>query len=490
MATIEAQILFARLRPLAALPLVLLATCAVRENPALAIEPTDLRTEIVACRARIGSEHQSTEIVYAAPQGLALDDLPSSTGVETGVRLHPDGNRLVFTRERSKDQPSSREIYTWSVDRTAPEVRLTGNSWVDEGPCWSPDGSTILFASGPGLDRNLWRMDSDGQNLRQLTAGGDDRDPDWHANGVVFTRTDRAPQPTTRIFLTDGLGNQPIPLTDGQGLGDTEPAWSPDGTSILFIRQTAADQRSLMHLTLGQPQPTELSAGGIDRFPRWSPQGDGIFVARGRPGEGLDGQRLYSVAPDGTDPLLVFPDRRFAYLGFDPSPTMGPRSTNRPFAQRNLDTGELELLAGFITPGTHFSAIHVQDGSFLGLASSVSQAREIAAVLLTLNLGVADPTRIAATEIEVTAALSRTDEDSFLRIALGNLLKDRFDTVVEIAPSSSALRTYSFATSSLAHIDRDGRIFLEVIGDWSGGLQSELRIDHISVGVRVHSSGQ
>ena len=481
----EAQTLFAGLRPLAALPLAFLASCAVEETPALAIEPTDLRTELVACRARIGSEHQATHIVHTAPQGLALNDLSARVGIETGVRIHPDGNRLVFALERRKDQPSSREIYTWSVDRSEPEVRLTGNNWVDEGPCWSPDGTSILFASGPGIDRNLWRMDIDGQNLQQVTAGGDDRNPDWHPNGVVFTRTDRTTQPSSRIFLTDAAGTQPIPLTDGRGLGDSEPAWSPDGKSIIFTRQFTADRRSLMHLTLGQTEPTELSdSEGIDRFPRWSPHGDGILVARSRPAAGLDGLRLYNVAADGSDPLLVFPDRRFAYLGFDTSPAMGTRDSNRLFAHRNLDTAGIDLV-GFASQG-NLNSVRAEDGSVLGVASVISNAREIAALLLTLDLEVVDPTRIAAIRIQVTAALTRSDPDSYLRIALGNVPEDRFDTVVELAPTNNDLGTYSFATSSLAHVDRDGRIRLEVIGDLSSGAQAELLVDHIAVGVRLH----
>ena len=56
-----------------------------------------------------------------------------------------------------------------SKDQWSP-ARLTDNEWAwDHHPSWSPDGSQILFSSNRGGMRQLWIMDADGSNQRQVT---------------------------------------------------------------------------------------------------------------------------------------------------------------------------------------------------------------------------------------------------------------------------------------------------------------------------------
>ena len=79
------------------------------------------------------------------------------------------------------------------------------------------------------------------------------------------------------------------------------------------------------------------------------------------------------------------------------------------------------------------------------------------------------------------AGLSRTDDDSFLRLALRNFVAERHDSILETKPTTTGLATYAFTTSSLAHIDHAGLLQLEVIGDLSPGATAELRVDYLKV---------
>jgi TolB protein len=46
-------------------------------------------------------------------------------------------------------------------------------------PSWSPDGAKIVYSSRRGGSTQIYSMDSNGQNKRQLTEGGNHTQPTW-----------------------------------------------------------------------------------------------------------------------------------------------------------------------------------------------------------------------------------------------------------------------------------------------------------------------
>ena len=59
--------------------------------------------------------------------------------------------------------------------------RLLSESYLDEGPDWSPNGRVITFfrEAYPGAGAKLWSVDLTGRNLRQLETPTDASDPAW-----------------------------------------------------------------------------------------------------------------------------------------------------------------------------------------------------------------------------------------------------------------------------------------------------------------------
>jgi TolB protein len=59
--------------------------------------------------------------------------------------------------------------------------RILAQSYLDEGPTWSPNGRVIMFfrQGAPGAGPQIWSVDLTGRNLRQIQTPGDASDPAW-----------------------------------------------------------------------------------------------------------------------------------------------------------------------------------------------------------------------------------------------------------------------------------------------------------------------
>ena len=470
--------------------LFLIVACNGGGGRAAPISGSGLPPELVYCRSQIGKEEAATDVFAATTFGLNAKNLGSRAGVELGARISPDKRRVAFVRERKAGDPTTRDLIVAMVDNSAEELRLTNDLFRDDSPCWAPDGQSLLFASTRAGASSLWRIQADGSNLRQVT-GGEDYDPDWIAAGdlVVFTRVDRTqPQPRARLMLMAGNGSgERVLSTGGAGTslttvpGDFEGALSKDGKNALCSRVLADGVRKLMRIELATKVETFVGDGlGEDRWPRWAPAGDRIFCAQSRPLAGQPGLRLAVLGSDGKDAALLFPDKRYHYPGFDLMPDLGAYVP--PTTTQDLDIAKavLTLGAGVPSGGTR-RQIEVKDGLTYRLASQTFDSREISALRLLLGLGAPKPDAVRRVQVEVTASLSRVDPDSYFRISIRNATASRHDTVVEQSPGGTGLATWSFTLASLAHVDRDTQIELEIIGDWSPGARAELAIDAVRV---------
>ena len=89
----------------------------------------------------------------------------------------PTADRIALVSNDS----SNDEI--WVVDRDGSNGRqLTRDSysWWDKHPSWSPDGKQLVFWSNRSGKRQIWIMDADGRNPRTLSMTGyNDWDPVW-----------------------------------------------------------------------------------------------------------------------------------------------------------------------------------------------------------------------------------------------------------------------------------------------------------------------
>jgi Tol biopolymer transport system component len=243
-------------------------------------------------------KHSFPALFVACLLMLACGDDP------TGLDDAP--GRLLVTR-----QPGGNGAEIWSMRPDGSDARqLTSDNRVDGDADWSHDGERIVFTklndtTSPvpaSAHFEIHVMDADGSDVQKLTTriDGSDRFPRWSPDGtqIVFSRNSSISTGPRGIFVMNADGSNARALYTGTAF---QPDWSPDGSRILF---TANDTLHVMNANGSGVAPlggTAACAGAL-RAARWSPDGSRIALACD-----FGGSAIYTMRADGTDVVSVKP---------------------------------------------------------------------------------------------------------------------------------------------------------------------------------------
>ncbi len=114
----------------------------------------------------------------------------------------------------------------WLMDSEGNDPRqLTPGGHIDSQPTVSADGRFAVFQSRRDGETDIWRIELDSGEVRPLTSGGENFDPDVSPDGRLTVYASKG------IRRVSSDGGDPVTLTDFTA---SVPRYSPDGTMIAF----------------------------------------------------------------------------------------------------------------------------------------------------------------------------------------------------------------------------------------------------------------
>ena len=206
--------------------------------------------ERLACET-YGKTDRSLNGVYTirSSDGGGLMRLTSTGGGDHPGDYSPDGKRLVYTHFAGCcDLP--REEWMARSGVFVVNVNGTGNRKI--APCcaslasWSPKGNQIVFSrrAGDDVHSSIWVVHSDGSGLHE-----------------VDVEVPAAEYPCGAP-VSDPNYNPDNDPTVG---GCFDPAWSPDGKKIVFVRGDDALGRNVYTVNADGTGLTQVTNGGADQ---------------------------------------------------------------------------------------------------------------------------------------------------------------------------------------------------------------------------------
>ena len=212
--------------------------------------------------------------------------LADASGLIRPATVRPNGSG--FTLLETPDRTLNLGCWAWSPN----SARLACEGWDDTNPNRPAGVFTVRSADGGGLVR--------------VTANPNNHDVpgDYSPGGdrIAFLRVTDSDSETGTLFVVNTDGS-----TDGSGLrritapgfAEDSGSWSPDGKWILFSNNKQKlfvvhpDGTGLHQISL------DISGGYFASEPAWSPDGTKIVFRLFLASTG--GQRLYTMRPTGSD---------------------------------------------------------------------------------------------------------------------------------------------------------------------------------------------
>ena len=268
------------------------------------------------------------------PQIYIMDNRGSSARSISGDHFNdrhpawsPDGRRIAFVHARALGQPA---IYTMNVNG-GNRVRLA-DSDVDARPTWSPDGTQIVYTYAllKGGKRNLFVVDieaflaaKDAPPTKAEPEPKPEPEPEIVPEPEPEPEIPQKPEPEPDPHQTpdgeekkEGEGDPPqAPIADLPALEegiqrltisanhDIHPDWSPDGSKLVFTKETAPFDAAVYVVDLFSLNQIRLTgAEGYNGYPCWSPDGTKIVFSSDRNGS----FGIWIMDADGSNTALVF----------------------------------------------------------------------------------------------------------------------------------------------------------------------------------------
>tara|TARA_B100001758_G_scaffold247942_1_gene268812 strand:- start:17999 stop:19105 length:1107 start_codon:yes stop_codon:yes gene_type:complete len=192
------------------------------------------------------------DIFVANMNGKIINQLTNEPGYDAEATLSPQGDKIVFTSDRSGDL----ELYTMDLDGSNVK-QVTSQLGYDGGAFFSPDGKKLIFRSSrpeteqeineyknllkEGLvkptEMELYICNIDGSNLKRITnLGKANWSPFFHPSGnkVLFSSNHKSERGFPFNLYMINIDGTELEQITYDGVFDAFPMFSYDGKKLVF----------------------------------------------------------------------------------------------------------------------------------------------------------------------------------------------------------------------------------------------------------------
>jgi Tol biopolymer transport system component len=215
------------------------------------------------------------------------------TEMNVGPALSPDGRHIAFL--------SARELF--SIDlfladaKTGKIIRrlVSGDRdahfeslrFIESAGAWSPDGRRLAFVTFAKGDNYLGIVDVETRNVDSISVPGIDaiHNVAWSPDGKTIVIAGQMTG-VSDLFLFD-LDTKDVRRLTNDKFADFQPAFSPDGRSVVFATDRASSDMSkldfgelglaIVDVSTGVVRDLNLFANARHLNPQWSPDGGSIY---------------------------------------------------------------------------------------------------------------------------------------------------------------------------------------------------------------------
>jgi Tol biopolymer transport system component len=235
-----------------------------------------------------------------------LDALPvqflTSGNMDLWPCFSPDGTRIIFSRRVG----DSWELFVVPTIAGSPKPLTSVSLPVAATRAnWSKQGTIAFTGTAANGVNSIWTINSDGTNPQELHLSGLSNQmfyPSWFPDGSEIAAMDGQTMSIKKIDIRKSVV---VTVTDPEQVFTGMPNVAPDGRSIVFAGQKNTGQKydqsnNSLWLIEGAGAPHVLERHAAQgRAPTWSPSGRQIAFESNRGGNG-DQYAIFIMNRDGT----------------------------------------------------------------------------------------------------------------------------------------------------------------------------------------------